>query len=198
MEGINQALFLWLNAPADPSRLSIEIALFFAEYFIWLIPATIALGWLRGGERTRKALIEASLAALIGLCISQLIGLTWMHPRPFVIGLGHTFLAHAADPSLPSDHLTLWWSAAFALLLPGNLPRLGAALALLGLPVAWARIYVGVHFPFDMVGALAVSFLSVVLTRRLIGPYLSLIYRPAILIHGWLFGKFIALGWVRR
>lgn len=198
MEGLNQALFLWLNAPAHPSRLSVSVALFFAEYFIWLIPATIAIGWLRGGERTRKALIEASLAALIGLCVNQLIGLAWMHPRPFVIGLGHTFLTHAPDSSFPSDHLTLWWSAAFALLLSGNLPRLGAALALLGLPVAWARIYLGVHFPFDMVGALAVSFLSVVLTRHVIGRYLPLIYRAAIFIHGLLFGKFIALGWVRR
>jgi len=198
MEGLNQALFLWLNAPANPGRLSIAMALFFAEYFIWLIPATIAIGWLRGGERTRKALIEASIAALIGLGLNQLISLAWMHPRPFVIGLGHTFLTHAPDSSFPSDHLTLWWSTAFALLLPGNLPRLGAALALLGLPVAWARIYLGVHFPFDMVGALAVSFLSIVLTRHVIGRYLPLIYRTAIFIHGLLFGKFIALGWVRR
>lgn len=198
MEGLNRALFLWLNAPDNPSPSSISIALFFAEYFIWLIPATIAMAWLRGGERTRKALIEATVAALLGLCISQLIGLAWMHPRPFMIGLGHTFVAHAADASFPSDHLTLWWSVACALLLPGNFPRAGAALALLGLPVAWARIYLGVHFPFDMLGAAAVSLLSVGLTRRALYPYLPLIYRMAISVHGLLFGKFIALGWVRK
>ncbi len=198
MEGLNQALFLWLNAPDHPSQLSVTIALFFAQYFIWLIPATIAIGWLRGGERTRKALIEATVAASIGLGLNQLIGLAWMHPRPFVIGLGHTFLAHAADSSFPSDHLTLWWSVAFALLLPGNLPRLGTVLALLALPVAWARIYLGVHFPFDMLGALAVSLVSVGLTRRAVGSYLPFIYRAAICAHGVLFGKLIALGWVRK
>lgn len=198
MEGLNQALFLWLNAPDNPSQLSVAVALFLAKYFIFLIPATIAIGWLRGGERTRKAMIESSFAALIGLCVNQLIGLAWMHPRPFMIGLGHTLLAHAPDSSFPSDHLTLWWSVAFALLLRGNVPRLGMALALLGLPLAWARIYLGVHYPFDMLGALAISLLSVGITRRAAGPYLPPIYRAALYVHGLLFGKFIALGWVRR
>jgi undecaprenyl-diphosphatase len=41
------------------------------------------------------------------LLINQVIILLWQHPRPFVIGLGHTYLAHAADSSFPSDHLTL-------------------------------------------------------------------------------------------
>lgn len=198
MEGLNRALFLWLNAPANPGQLSMAMALFFAEYFIWLIPATIAIVWLRGGERTRKALIEATVTASIGLCINQLIGLAWMHPRPFVIGLGHTLIAHAPDSSFPSDHLTLWWSVAFALAMPGNFPRAGMLFALLGLPIAWARIYVGVHFPFDMAGAAIVSLLSVGLTRRAIRPCLPHIFRAATCVHGLLFSKFIALGWVRK
>lgn len=198
MEGLNQALFLWLNAPDNPSQLSLAIALFFAEYFIWLIPATIAITWLRGGERTRKALLEATAAALLGLCINQLIGLVWVHPRPFMIGLGHTLVAHAADSSFPSDHLTLWWSVAFSLLLPGNFRRAGTMLALLGLPVAWARIYLGVHFPLDMLGAAAVALLSTGLARRAVRPCMPLVYRMAVSLYRMLFGKFIALGWVRK
>ena len=39
-------------------------------------------------------------------------------------------------------------------------------LALLGLPMAWARIYLGVHFPLDMVGAALVAVLSAWLCFR--------------------------------
>jgi undecaprenyl-diphosphatase len=82
--------------------------------------------------------------------------------------------------------------------MPGNFPRAGMLFALLGLPIAWARIYVGVHFPFDMAGAAIVSLLSVGLTRRAIGPCLPHIFRAATCVHGLLFSKFIALGWVRK
>jgi undecaprenyl-diphosphatase len=44
MEDLNHAIFLLLNTPEHPSRL-LAIATFFAEYAIWVIPATIGIGW---------------------------------------------------------------------------------------------------------------------------------------------------------
>jgi undecaprenyl-diphosphatase len=35
-------------------------------------------------------------ASVAGLLINQIIGLAWSHPRPFMIGLGHTLI-----PMLP-------------------------------------------------------------------------------------------------
>ena len=153
MQTLNDSLFLLINAPAHPSGLMLFIAKLFAEQMIWLVPIGLMVGWLRGGERTRKLLLQATVAGLAGLLINQLIGLFWQHPRPFVIGLGHTFLPHAPDSSFPSDHLTLLWCVAFSFLLHPRLRAAGALLALLGLPMAWARIYLGVHFPLDMAGA---------------------------------------------
>jgi undecaprenyl-diphosphatase len=179
MENLNHALFLMLNAPEHPSALLLTIATFFAEYAIWVVPAVIAIGWLGGGERTRKVLLEATASGLAGLLISQVIGMVWQHPRPFMIGLGHTLLPHVADASFPSDHLTLLWAVAFSLLMHRSPRAAGAALALLGLPVAWARIYLGVHFPFDMVGAVLVAMLSAWLALRAATLYMPGTYRFA-------------------
>ncbi|MGS1024402.1 phosphatase PAP2 family protein [Burkholderia glumae] len=129
---------------------------------------------------------------------NQLIGTTWSHPRPFVIGLGHTLTPHAADSSFPSDHLKLQWSFAFRFLLRRVLRRDGIALALFGLSIAWSRIDLGVHFPLDMLGAIAVAAFSGVLTLHEARWYLGPIYRLAARIHGVLFGRLIALGWVRE
>ena len=41
-----------------------------------------------------------------------------------------------------------------------NAPERPGALALLGFPIAWARIYLGVHFPFDMLEAGTVAVFS--------------------------------------
>ena len=115
-----------------------------------------------------------------------------------MIGLGHTLISHAADSSFPSDHLTLLWAVAFSFLMHRS-PRLaGIALALLGLPVAWARIYLGVHFPLDVVGAALVAVLSAWLAFREVCIYLPATYSLALSVHRILFGKLIQIGWVRK
>ncbi|MDE2428357.1 MAG: undecaprenyl-diphosphatase [Burkholderiales bacterium] len=198
MEYINHTLFLWLNAPAHPSALLLIIATFFAEYAIWMLPVIIGIGWLRGGELTRKNLLQATVSGLAGLLINQIIGLVWQHPRPFMIGLGHTLIPHAADSSFPSDHLTLLWAVAFSFLMHRTLCQAGLVLVLLGMPVAWARIYLGVHFPLDMVGAALVAVLSAWLALLGGSLYLPAIYAVALRIHQILFGKLIYIGWVRK
>lgn len=198
MEDLNHALFLWLNAPEHPNSLMLAFATFLAEYAIWAVPVLIGMGWLRGGERTRKVLLEATASGLAGLLINQVIGLIWLHPRPFMMGLGHSFIAHVADSSFPSDHLTLLWAVAFSFLMHRSPRMAGIALALLGLPVAWARIYLGVHFPLDMLGAALVAALSAWLAFREVRLYLPPIYSLANRLHHTLFNKFIAIGWVRE
>lgn len=197
MEHLNQLLFLWLNAPERPSGIVVTLATFFAEWIIWTIPALIVIGWLRGKANSRRQLLVATASGLLGLLINQIVGQAWLHPRPFMIGLGHTLIPHVADSSFPSDHLTLWWAVAFSLLLQRGPHRKAAALALLGVPIAWARIYLGVHFPLDMLGAIAVAAFSAWLTLRAAAWYLGPSYRLATCIHRGLFGRLIASGWVR-
>lgn len=198
MESFNQSLFLWLNAPEYPSALALTLANFFAEQLIWAVPILIGVCWLCGSEETRKTMLIATASGLLGLLINQVIGLAWTHPRPFMIGLGHTLIHHAADSSFPSDHLTLWWTVAFSLALQRGSRIAGVALAWLGVPIAWARIYLGVHFPFDMLGAFAVAALCAWLTLRETRWYLAPSYQLATGMYHWIFSRLIALGWFRE
>ncbi|MGF2531039.1 hypothetical protein ACQUWX_25390, partial [Ralstonia pseudosolanacearum] len=46
MEALNHALFLWINAPAEPAAATVRLAMFFAEYAIWLAPlALVSAVW---------------------------------------------------------------------------------------------------------------------------------------------------------
>lgn len=198
MEHLNDSLFLLINAPAHPSAGMITLAHVFASYLIWLYPLILAAGWLRGGEDARRPLLEAGLAGIIGLVISWLISLAWTHPRPFVIGLGHTFLHHAPDSSFPSDHLTFIWSVAFSLIASTRLRGLGVFLAILGLPVAWSRIYLGVHFPFDMAGAAIVGIVSAWLCCLGRHRFVEAVYGLATVAYRVVFAPAIRRGWVKR
>jgi len=197
MEHLNQALFLLLNASIHPSPFVLFIASIFAVHAIWLVPLILVTGWLRGNEVQRKIYLQAAGAGLFGLLLNQIIGLLWVHPRPFMIGLGHTLIPHAADSSFPSDHLTLLWSVAISLSLHLHSKTTGLVLSMLGIPVAWARIYLGVHFPMDMAGALAISALSAVLCRRAERTVFSAIYPTIFLIYCSLCAPLIRRGLLR-
>lgn len=199
MESLNHTLFLWLNAPADPAPATVWLAMFFAEYMIWLAPLTLVACWLWGEPASRRHALQTALATGLALLISAGFSLVWYHPRPFAIGLGTNLLPHVADSSFPSDHLTVWWTVAFSLMWQARLRRVGAWLALLGVPMAWARIYLGVHYPFDMLGAAAVSALSAWLCSGRVAHTLSEpLHRLGLAVHGVVLAPCVRRGWVRK
>lgn len=194
-EAFNQALFLMINAaPATPLWL-IGLATKIADDLIYLIPVLLTGMLLSGTEAQRNLAIRACVVAMVALGANQLIGLVWQHPRPFMIGLGHTFIAHAPDSSFPSDHATVFASLALTLL-PGGARTLGGLTLLAGLAVAWARVFLGVHFPLDMLGAVVVACVACMViaplwqlaggavTRGLVRVYREFLTRP--IAWGWL------------
>ncbi len=198
MDHLNQTLFLFINAGPQADAAVVSIAKVLANALIWIVPVGLVVGWLRGSLSARQRLITATVAVGIGLALNQAIGLAWYHPRPFAMGLGRTLIAHAADSSFPSDHATVIWAVAFALIVHPRMRVAGAALALIGALVAWARIYTGVHFPLDMVGAAAVAMGSVWLALLLETPWIARMMPGLIALHKTLFAPLIRRAWVRE
>jgi undecaprenyl-diphosphatase len=195
-EALNQSLFLWINADSATSQYSIAVATLVADDFIYFIPTLLVALWLRGDEAQRSMAIKACLVAALGVGVNQFIGLIWQHPRPFVIGLGHSWIPHVADSSFPSDHVTVFAGIAVTLLRDGA-ARLGLATVLIGLCVAWARIYLGVHFPFDMVGAIGVAIGCFAVRSPLWRRVGSLVTGTLEQIYRTLMSYPIATGWFR-
>jgi undecaprenyl-diphosphatase len=175
MEALNTRLFLLLNAPSGLHGVSLWIVTALAEWMVWLIPIGLTSLWLLGELNDQRAAVKALLAGVLVLGLNQLIGLAWFHPRPFMLGIGHSYLAHAADSSFPSDHVSLLCAVGLALWTSHSLwaKRLAGLLLVVTPLVAWARIYLGVHFPLDMLGALAAAGAVVWLLNTFKGQQLS-------------------------
>lgn len=198
LESLNQRLFLMLNASASTSPWKVEFATVSADYAIYIIPVILVVLWLRGNDQTRGGLVMAILVAELALFVNQLIPIWWFHPRPFMLPIGKTFVEHAADSSFPSDHLTFILGVAFAL---GYWTRLrGTTFIIMGIGmlVAWARIFIGVHFPFDMIGsALIAAILLVALIPANEAIQKHLTAKMAIPLYRKLFAPVIKRGWCR-
>jgi undecaprenyl-diphosphatase len=156
---LDQALFLLINASANPPHAVVLVATLVAKYLILLVPLHLVLVWAAGTQRTRIIATTALLALALALAANGAIGLVIHNPRPFVAGIGHTFLAHRANSSFPSNHATVFFTYAAVLMVFGK-DWLAVAFGVFGLLVAWSRVYLGIHYPLDMVGAAVVGALS--------------------------------------
>jgi undecaprenyl-diphosphatase len=73
------------------------------------------------------------------------------------------------DPSFPSGHTTV--AFACATVLSYFAPKLAPVLFLLALAIGFSRIYVGVHYPLDVLGGAALGVLvggGVIALHRLV------------------------------
>lgn len=105
------------------------------------------------------------------------------------MGLGHQYMAHVPEASFPSDHATLLFGLALPLL-PAAASRLwGVIFLLLALGTAWARVYLGVHFPADMLGGLAVAVVAWALVAALRGPLHGRLYPALLGLYDWTLRK---------
>lgn len=156
LEMLNNLLFLRINGGSDTTPLRVMTARWLADDTVYAIPLILVAMWLLGGTARRSLALRTFLVVVAALAANQLISFFFPHPRPFMVGLGHAWLSHAADSSFPSDHMTIFCAAGISLYL-GGMTVAGAGILAMSLVMAWARIFLGIHYPMDMAGAIAVS-----------------------------------------
>lgn len=100
----------------------------------------------------RHILIAAGFAFFLGLGLNQILLLMIDRSRPSLEGMTTLLVPPGADPSFPSDHTTAVFATAVTFVLGGMRKRAlwfltGAVL------VALSRVFVGIHYAGDVLGA---------------------------------------------
>lgn len=168
MEQFNESAFLLINQYAGKNSVLDYILISIAEVTPYIFILVLALLWFSGNLQKMTSSFNAGLAVLLGMATSYSIGFFYYHSRPFVQGLGTQLVEHAPDSSFPSDHTTFIFCIAIMLLFNNSTRVLASVLCGFSLISGLSRVYVGVHFPLDIVGAILVALFSsiVVFTLR--------------------------------
>ena len=193
---LNLTLFSWINASPEASNTSIHFAIFIANDLLYCMILLFAWFWLRGNYDTKKQILKAFIFTSIAILISQCISHVYYHPRPFVMEVGRTLIYHAPNGSFPSDHMLIFSSIAFSYLFSAQ-RKLGISLLVMAWLVAWSRVYLGVHFPLDMLGAFLLAFALNFFGLKLWNLYKDKIMQWALTIHFYLFKPLIQKGYIK-
>ncbi len=158
-------LFRAINSLVGKSDLLDIAGIFAAVYLIFVLVFGIAM--LSARRKNLFIFLLAVASGGLGFLISQAIGLVNFRPRPFAFleGVQVLISKSSLSKSFPSDHATLAFAMAAALFFSGE-KKWGATALVMAFFVALGRVYVGVHFPFDIAfGALLGVFSAFIVVR---------------------------------
>lgn len=164
---MNIAIFTWLHEGAGNQPVLDFLSVIAAELTPYLVVACMAIFWFATDRLEKRVLLEGAAVVALGLIVNQLITVFYFHPRPYMMGLCKPLIPHGPETSFPSDHATLLFGAALALLFRSGWQSKGTLLLLVAIAGAWGRVYTGLHFPFDMLGSFAVALFSVFTLSRI-------------------------------
>ena len=170
MSTLDTDLFLALNAGANPNPYIAHFAIAVTRFAILLVPCYITVLWLQGSRRRRLLAFALVLALAIAIVLSFLTGLVIFRPRPFMVGLGHSLVDHRPNASFPSNHTLVFAVCATVLALVRQYGTACLAAAT-GLLVAWSRVYVGVHYPSDLLGGIILGIPAAMIALALTARY---------------------------
>jgi len=177
---MNYEWFQAINDLAGQSPLMDAILIFITKKALYMYALILLLMWFLGSERSKRTVVFAAITGALGLLINFIIGQIYFEPRPFVAHTVKLLVDHAADASFPSDHTTGAFSLSLAVLLLNR--RIGSVMLALAVLTGFSRIYVGNHYPFDVLGSIVVS-LVVSLAVYKLSPVFEPIARLIISIY---------------
>ena len=167
---VDWSIFHELNGALRHQDGGQDAAEIFNAWAIFVLVAVTGVLWFLarpgGSLRPKLAALSAALAAVLALLVNAALGQLWFHDRPFVDHLHATLLlvSHAANNSFPSDHASVAFAVAFAVVAFDR--RYGLGLVLGAAAVAIDRVFVGVHYPVDVASSLLIGLGSALLVTR--------------------------------
>jgi len=174
---MDNALFDAINDDLEPRTLWAHGSLtFYAKDGIVLFALLLLCGWLLARHRRDLTGVArswwAGTAALAALAIARVVGNLVERARPYdTLHNVHLLVQATNDFSFPSDHATVVGAVAVGLYYVDR--RIGLIAGGAAILMAFTRVYVGAHYPLDVLAGLALGGTISFAGQRLVVPLLG-------------------------
>ena len=169
------SVFRWINRLADRTSWAHSLFKANAGYGIVLFAVLLLVAYIDGRQHADLTAVAASVwaagSALVALGVGQIIGGAVDRARPYeTLANVHLLVDKTTDFSFPSDHATVAGAVAVGLLFANR--RWGIIATALAILMPITRVYVGAHYPGDVLAGLALGGLASTLGWFAIVPLL--------------------------
>lgn len=168
---MNTQIFLLINNAAGRWSWFDGVMIFSAEWLMWLMVVVLLIMLARNYNRWRNLVLVSFVSAIVarGL-IASIIKYFYSHPRPYwVLTETHLLLSREVQSSFPSGHAIFVFALATGVYLYNK--KWGSWYILLSCLVGFSRIFVGVHWPYDIVAGAILGILIALVCNWVLRKY---------------------------
>ncbi|KEK23395.1 undecaprenyl-diphosphatase [Bacillus gaemokensis] len=160
---MNYMLFKAINRLAGRGNAMDTIMVFISQKARYLYFFIVAFMWFRNNAY-KKNILYSGISVVFTLFINCIIQRFYFKPRPFVLHRVRLLIPSMKNSSFPSKHTALAFAVATSISLHDRF--IGSIMWLLAILTGFSRVWVGHHYPFDIIGsALIGSVMSVVVNK---------------------------------
>jgi len=157
---MNMELFRLINNLANKDGVIDGIMIFFSNYVPYIFMAVTVIVFILGIKQKkceyREIAFSTIFITIINMIINLIIRSIFHVERPFIHNKVNLLVPHDAASSFPSNHATGTMSIALGL---GKYNKtLEVIMTILSIIVGFSRVYVGDHYPADVIGAYVIVF----------------------------------------
>lgn len=166
-------LFNLINGLAGKWDFLDSLAVFFAKYFEYFLILFVFLILVKNFKKYWQMAAIAVFSALISrFVITVLIRLLWFRQRPFVLLNFSPLISQSADEaSFPSGHSSFYFALSTVIFLYNK--KMGTFFYISSLLITLSRIYVGVHWPSDILAGAFIGALTGWIGYKISKKYLT-------------------------
>lgn len=162
---MNNDLFFLIFGLNNKNPFLDQLMIFSTDYLIYIAFFIIFALGVKGSIKEKKSLLVILIAFPILILMIKGIHLFIVQPRPFVEYEILPLISPLEDASFPSRHASIIFTIAFSYLFYKS--KWSSFFLALAITVGISRVYVGVHYPLDILGGIAFGFLAVLLSWRI-------------------------------
>ncbi|MBU8918956.1 undecaprenyl-diphosphatase [Bacillus sp. FJAT-29953] len=156
---MNYKLFQAINQNAGHHHFLDGLMVFVTKDALLIYALVLLLMWFIGKEKYKYTVVFAAITGGLGLFINFILGHIYYEPRPFVTHHVNLLIQHTKDSGFPSDHSTGAFSLALAVLWRKH-RKIGFGMLLFAILTGISRVYVGHHYPFDVLASVIVALIT--------------------------------------
>lgn len=188
------SVFLWINGLAGRVAVIDEFLKGISNDYFAIITACLVLVWLWFGtrdsaqrERNQRTVMLAMTSMGIASALMVLCNNFYFRTRPFdnlPASSIHLLFYKPTDSSFPSNLAAVLFAIAIPVFIKNR--KYGSWLLALATLSSFGRVYMGVHYPLDIVGGAAVAALAVIISLgilRILKPLPDFLLKIARIIN---------------
>lgn len=165
MMDINSSLFRLINDLGFQIPALNPVFIFIAEYFLYLLIIVLIYYLFKDNGKHRVMVLAAVVSCLLAVILGKIAGQFHYNIQPFAtLDNVNQLIDKEVNNSFPSDHTILSFTICMMLFL---FDKRKFYFLFIGVLVAVSRVWVGVHYPFDVVTSIVLSIVAALIVNAL-------------------------------